>query len=176
MRTRLVALSGAAIVLAGIGAASLVATEHASSSARSEPRLAGPPRVLVQYGHVRSLVRKGGRFELRFDPAFWLGGVTANRAAVEDKVIPAGDTVPNDYYIRDETRRALTYVVPADARVTIVTNPTTGPRSTAITVSELAQIAKGRNPRHRPLFGPTLGFWIRTTTDTVRSLDQQYQP
>jgi hypothetical protein len=58
---------------------------------------------------------------MRFDPALWLGGATANRAAIEDK---------------------------------------------------------GRNPRRRPLLDRTkaLGFWIRVATDSVRSLDQQYQP
>jgi hypothetical protein len=173
MRTRLAALSGAAIVLAGIGAASLVATDSASPARVSELRLAGPPPVLVQYGHVRSLVRKGGRYELRLDPAFWLGGATASHAAVEDGVIRPGEAVPNDYYIRDEGRRQLTYLVPTTARVTIVTS---GPRSTAITVPELAQILKGRNPNNRQIFGRSLGFWVRVATDTVRSLDQQYQP
>jgi hypothetical protein len=37
---------------------------------------------------------------------------------------------------------------------------------------------KGRNPKRRRLYvlGNRLGFWIRVATDTVRSLDQQYQP
>ena len=47
---------------------------------------------------------------------------------------------------------------------------------TPITVSELAQIVKGRNPRGRQLMEPKAGFWIRVAGDTVRSLDQQYQP
>jgi hypothetical protein len=127
-----------------------------------------PPRELVQYGHVKSLVRKGRRFELRFDPALWLGGVTARRAAAQD-----GRDVSNDYYVVDEGHRLLTYLVPPTARVTVLTGAT---RATAITVSELAQIVKGRNPRRRPLFEPSAGFWIRTATDTVRALDQQYQP
>ena len=47
---------------------------------------------------------------------------------------------------------------------------------TPITVSELAQIVKGKNPKHRSLLEPKAGFWLRAATDKVRSLDQQYQP
>jgi hypothetical protein len=150
-----------------------------SSRAADAPALFAPPRELVLYGHVRSLTRRGGRYELRFDPALWLGGTTANRAAVEDRVIRPGEVVPNDYYIRDETRKVLTYRVPSGARATVITlGGPPGLRSTAIPVSELAQIVKGRNPRRRRLFVPgnRLGFWIRVATDTVRALDQQYQP
>jgi hypothetical protein len=138
--------------------------------------MTGPPQVLWQYGHIKSLVRKGARYELRFDPAYWLGGVTATRAAVEDKAIGPGEPVPNDYYIRDETHRLLTYLVPATASVTVLTIPGAGPKSTRIPISELAQIVKGKNPTNRPLFSPTLGFWMRYRLDTVRALDQQYQP
>jgi hypothetical protein len=103
--------------------------------------------------------------------------VTANRAAADDKVIRRGDTVPNDYYIRDEGHRLLTYIVPASARITVITNTrATGIRATPISAPELAQIVRGRNPKGRALFEPKNGFWIRVATDTVRALDQQYQP
>ena len=175
MKLVLVVLTTAAVGLAA-AFVPLHADAPASTRSTAEATLAGPPPLQTQYGHIKSLVRRGSRYELRFDPSFWLGGVTAKRAAAEDGVIAPGEPVPNDYYIRDESRRLLTYLVPASARVTVVTNPATGPRSTAISVSELAQIVKGKNPKHRPIYGPTLGFWIRFATDTVRSLDQQYQP
>ena len=114
------------------------------------------------YGHVKSLTRVGSHFELRFDPAWWLTGVTASRAQREDT---GSGEVANDYYIVDESHRVLTFVVPASARVTVLTR---GPCSTQITASELAQIVARRRPRP--------GFWIRVAGDTVRSLDQQYQP
>jgi hypothetical protein len=139
------------------------------------PPLAGP-RQIVFYGHARSLVRKGVRYELRFDPALFLTGVTANRAAEDDKVIAPGEGVPNDYYIRDESRRVLTYVMPTSARVTVITNGSRGFRATRVPVAELDRILAGENPRSRKLYGPRLGFWVRVESDTVRSLDQQYQP
>jgi hypothetical protein len=91
-------------------------------------------------------------------------------------VIAPGEAVPNDYYIRDESKKQLTYLVAPDARVTVLTNANGTIRSTRITAAELARIAQGRNPNGRKLYGRTLGYWIRVTGDTVRRLDQQYQP
>jgi hypothetical protein len=140
------------------------------------PRLAGPPGPLVQYGYVRSLVRSGVRYRMRFDPALWLSGATANRAAVEDGAIAPGDTVPNDYYIRNESRKQLTYTVLPNAHVTVVTySGGSGLRSTRIAVSELAAIVQGRNPKKRALYR-YLGYWARIAGDRVTALDQQYQP
>jgi hypothetical protein len=157
-------------------AAAVVVGPSAPAATRSAEQ--APPRQLVQFGYVKSLVQKGSRYELRFDPALWLSGKTANQAAIEDGVIPPGDTVPNDYYIRNESRRQLTYRVPRTARVTILTNVGRGPRPTRITVAELSQIVRGRNPRARALYdsGNFLGYWLRSVIDTVVSLQQQYQP
>jgi hypothetical protein len=178
MKTALVTLTAAGGLAATVVA--LAGPSAAPTSRASEPqRLFSPPRALVLYGHIKSLTRKGVRYELRFDPAWWLGGSTANRAAVEDRRIAPGDVVPNDYYVRDESHRLLTYRVPATARATVVTHGgSPGLRSTVVPVSELAAIIRGKNPKRRPLFGPVrrFGFWIRVATDTVRSLDQQYQP
>jgi hypothetical protein len=134
-----------------------------------------PPRELVFYGHVKSLKSAANGFELRVDPAYWLGGTTAYHAAVEDKAIAPGDAVPNDYYIRDDDHRLLTYRVSAGARVTVLTYKNEI-RGTKISVAELGDLLAGRNPNHRRLFEPQAGYWIRVATDTVRSLDQQYQP
>ena len=136
---------------------------------------AAPAGQTVQWGHIKSLTRKGSRYELRFDPAWWLSGVTAQRAAVADGAIRPGEAVPNDYYVVDESHRWLTYYVPLATRATVLV---LGPCAVSIGMPELAQIVKGRNPRHRKLYdrGNNLGYWIRTRIDSVRSLDQQYQP
>jgi hypothetical protein len=57
----------------------------------------GPPREQVQFGHIDSLSRKGDHFELRFDPALFLSGEAASRAAAEDGVVEPGQPVPNDH-------------------------------------------------------------------------------
>jgi hypothetical protein len=176
-------LAGLAVLLVSVAAACGGASES------KVPTLlvvhlppAAPAGQTVMYGHIRSLARRRGRFEMRFDPAWWLSGVAAERAAVEDKAISPGDPVPNDYYIVEEGHRLLTFIVAAKAPVTIITKAVS---HTAITVPELAQLLRGKNPGHRPLLGPLrgfgdgFGFWIRVGDkypNPVLSLDQQYQP
>ena len=138
----------------------------------------GAPRAIVFYGHIKSLIRKGSRFELGFDPAWLLFGVTAERAAVQDKVLEPGQAVPNDSYTVEAGHRLLTFVVFPDARVTVLSK---GLRPTTIQVSELAENIRGKNPRHRSLFDPSnrSGFWIRIGNkypNPAISLDQQYHP
>jgi hypothetical protein len=158
-------------------AAFAVVVPSAGTAPHATEQFVAPPASIVQYGYVRSLVRSGTMYRLRFDPALWLSGSTAQRAAVEDGVLQPGEPVPNDYYIRNESKRQLAYVVPTTARVTVLTTSAAGlQRSTRIGVGELAAISKGGNPKGRKLYGRTLGYWARIVGDRVVALDQQYQP
>lgn len=177
MKSSIAALAAVAIAAAVSVVVSLAAPAPSKSADHEAGLVRLPPATkageVVLYGHIRSLARKGRRFEMRFDPAWWLTGVTASRAKLEDT---GSSDVPNDYYIREEGHRQLTYVVPATAHVTVLTS---GVRATAITVSELAHIARGENPEHRSLLEPEAGFWVRVGSrypSPVLSLDQQYQP
>ena len=171
MKPAIVVLAATA-VLAASGASSRVTAAPAATRVLPPASRAGEQ---VLWGHIKSLNAKGRRFELRFDPAWWLTGHAAERAAFED----TGSTdVPNDYYVVDEGHRVLTYLVAPGARVTVLTR---GVRPATISVGELAQIVKGRNPRNRPLYDRRngLGYWIRVGSkypNPVLSLDQQYQP
>jgi hypothetical protein len=165
------------VAVASAVAVGVLGVPAATTATSQAPRLATPPAILVQYGYVRSLMRSGNLYRMRFDPAFWLSGQTANRAAIEDGVIAPGEGVPNDYYIRNESRKQLTYTVLPGARVTVVTNSAVGGlRATRLAVSELAAIVAGRNPNKRKLYGRNLGYWIRIAGARVTRLDQQYQP
>lgn len=129
------------------------------------------------YGHIRSLVRKGDHYEVRFDPAWFTSGVTANTAAAEDGAVEPGQPVPNDNYLLEEGHRLLTYLVPTSAHVTVLTRQGDPARfgATPITVSALAQIVDGKS--RLKLFEPLdSGIWIRYRVDTVCSVDQQYRP
>ena len=118
-----------AIVAAGCGSTRTVtetttvtttATATETTTATSPSGL-GPPAESVQFGHIQSLTRKGDHFEMRFDPAWFLSGETANIAAAEDGAVEAGQPVPNDNYVVEEGHRLLTYLVPDDAHVTVLT-------------------------------------------------------
>lgn len=129
------------------------------------------------FGHVESLESRGADFQLRFDPAFFTTGVTANAAAAEDGAVEPGRPVPNDNYVVDESHRLLTYLVPASTPVTILTREGDPQQlgATPSTLLELARIVNGGD--HRPLFESLdSGVWIRVHNDTVCSIDQQYRP
>jgi hypothetical protein len=131
----------------------------------------GAPKRQVQFGHIKSLKRGQGEYLLRFDPAQYLTGVTASDAAQEDT---GSSDVPNDNYVVDEGHRLFTYRVPANAHVTVLAD---GVEGTPITVAELAQLVKGKDPLGQPLWEPLeTGVWILIEVDTVRSIDQQYVP
>ena len=134
------------------------------------------------YGQVKSLERKGDHYELRFDPALFLSGVTANVAQAEDQQTPcqpsACPPVANDNYVVDEGHRLLTYLVPADVQGTVLTTSGSsgGPfPATTITAAELAQIVAGQSSLK--LFEPlSSGVWILVHGDTIRTFAQQYRP
>lgn len=129
------------------------------------------------FGHIKSLTPRGDHFVMRFDPAWVTSGVTANTAAAEDGAVEPGQPVANDNYVIDESHRLLTYVVPAGARVTVLTREGDPVNfgATPIAVAELERIVNG-GP-HRPLFEPLeSGVWIRVRVDTACALDQQYRP
>ena len=127
------------------------------------------------FGHVSSITPKGDGYVLKFDPAMFTSGITANTAAAEDGAVEAGQPVPNDNYVVDESHRLYTYALPADAKVTVLTNDGSGILSTPITVAQLEQLVAGEKPLE--LFeGLDTGFWMRYDVDTVCSLDQQYKP
>ena len=115
----------------------------------------GAPGEAVQFGYLKSLTKKGSSYELRFDPALFLSGQTANAAAAEDGAVKPGEPVPNDYY----------------AKLTVVA---LGPKNIPITVEALAKIVAGKQAA--PWMPISSGFWLRSRIDTVRSLDQQYRP
>lgn len=171
MKTALIVLA----TVATLGAAACGSSDR-SGSQESKPAggqadlLRLPPAASagesVLYGHVKSLTPKGDGFEMQFDPAWWLNGEAASRAALEDT---GSSDVPNDYYIVEEGHRLLTYLVPATARVTVLTGG--GPATTAIQVSELARMVSDEEPN--------AGFWILVDyryPSPIVSLDQQYQP
>src|SRR5580765_1899933 len=108
-----------------------------ASGALASSQATGPGKQQVLYGHAKSVTRVGNRYELRFDPAWWLSGVAAEHAC---RCKP----VPNDNVVVDETHRLLTFAVAKNASVTVLVRRG---RAT-ISVAELAQIVQGKNPEH----------------------------
>ncbi len=147
---------------------------------RPAPAAQASPGDLRLYGRIRSLTRRGSRYELRFDPASFLMGVTANAAQAEDQHTACEPLscapVANDNYVVDDGHRALVYVLPATAVGTVLANGgTKGIVSRRITAAQLAALVAGTSPLklYEPL---STGVWILVRIDTVRTFAQQYVP
>jgi hypothetical protein len=170
----------AVIVLAGVAVIAVVAAGvFAGLYFTDDPDAvsAAAPCGDREYGHISSLKRDGDGYRLRFDPAWFTSGVTANEAAAEDGAVEPGEPVPNDNYVVDEGHRLLTYLVPEDTHVTVLTRygDPANFGATPIDVAELAQLVHGQTPVE--LFEPLdTGVWLRVQVDTVCSIDQQYVP
>jgi hypothetical protein len=171
-----------AILVAAAFASARLLTGSASPAAAAEPSPAAAKRCGETnrlFGHIESLTDKGNLYELRFDPAWFLSGETANVAAAEDGAVEPGQPVPNDNYVVEESHRLLTFLVPPTAHVTVLGTggalDSGGFASKAISVAQLAQLVNGEKPVE--LFEPLeSGVWLRVHVDTVCSLEQQYRP
>ena len=171
------AMLGAAAIVAATTAAAFAALYFMKDAPADTAGAAPCAYEKTTFGHISSMAREGDHFVLRFDPAWFLSGITANVAAAEDGAVEPGEPVPNDNYRLEEGHRLLTYIVPPDADVTVLTSEGDPAQlgATPISVAELARIVNGG--KHRPLFEPLdTGVWIRYSIDTVCSIDHQYQP
>ncbi len=166
------------IAVVAVAAAGTFAGLYFTKDSGSRPVAAQPCGKEKVFGHIRSLVRKGDHYELQFDPAFWLNGVTANTAAAEDGAVEPGEPVPNDYYIVDESRAHSEVPRPSgSARDGSRQQRDGGILSTPITVSELGEIVRtGKSSRRKLFESLESGVWIRYRIDTACALDQQYRP
>ena len=170
----------AVIVLAGVAAVAAIAAGVFATlyfTDDSDEAAAAAPCGDRMYGHIASLKAEGDGYRMRFDPEWFTSGVTANVAAAEDGVVEPGEPVPNDNYRIDEGHRLLTYLVPANTPVTVLTRQGDPANfgATSVTLDELSQLVAGQEPVE--LFEPLdTGVWIRIHVDTVCSIDQQYIP
>jgi len=177
-KATLIFVAAVVVLAAAVFASSRVFAASSSSSASASPVAASPcsSHDVALYGHVKSLTRRGDHFEMQFDPAWFLSGVTASRANLEDT---GSSDVPNDNVVVDEGHRLFTYLVPATAQITVLSRtgdiPGPGFPSTAITPSKLAQLLDANAPVE---LAESLdsGFWMHVSIDTVCSLHQQYRP
>jgi hypothetical protein len=178
MKRSLIFVAGAVLLALTALSSVHLFTASGPSSASASPRAlnrCGSADVAL-YGHIKSLTPRGDHFEMRFDPAWFLSGVTAKQAMLEDS---GSSDVPNDNYVVEEGHRLLTYIVPKTAEITVLSRtgkiPGPGFPSTAITASQLAQLVDGKEPV-KLAESLDSGFWMHVNSDTVCSVHQQYRP
>jgi len=130
------------------------------------------------------------------DYAQWLTGIEANQAAIEDGDIPEGDTVPNDYYIRNQNPQLRTLPLAGDVAVMLPTSAFGSVEVTPVIVTDWLALFKADgspwNPESEEV-PPTLftephfgyfgagnvgaGYWLTLDTDgNVVQIVGQYRP
>src|SRR5205823_11801501 len=97
--TAVVVVAFLAVVAAGCGTTKTV-TRTVTVSATAKLGV-GPPGQMVQFGHIKSLSRKGSGYVMRFVPEWFRTGVTATTAAADDGVVSRGERVRTDNYRLD---------------------------------------------------------------------------
>jgi hypothetical protein len=177
MRTGLVAL--AAITLLTACGSTRTVVHTVTVVRQPTPSATGDLRYI---GRIVSMQRSGSNYLLRFDPTWFLSGVTANVAKDEDQGTTCAPEkcppVDNDNYRVDESPRVLTFLVPATTKGTVLVRngQNGGPfPTTTVTADGLANLVAGKSSLK--LFEPlTSGVWILVHIDTVRAFAQQYVP
>ena len=94
------------------GSAPATPTTQATTTTRSMPA--------EQFGYIRSVSTAGPTATLAFDDAKFLTGKEAQQAAAEDRAVEPGESVPNDYYIRNPDKATRTLRIANEATVTSV--------------------------------------------------------
>jgi hypothetical protein len=144
----------------------------AAATLADSGRYCGEQRL---FGYVRSLTKNGNHYLLRFDPAFFLSGETANQAAARDGAVPTGQPVPNDNYVVNESRRPYVYTLTRATRIRVRLRGGHITEGSPVSAATLAQLVRGRRPVE--LFeGLDSGFWLGVHIDQACSLSQQYHP
>ena len=177
LKTSIGILAVLALAAAALGLARGLSDSPTTAAAAEPPPAAKRCQGDRVFGHIKSLTAVGDHYELQFDPAWFLSGETANRAAAEDGAVQPGEPVPNDNYVVEEGHRLLTFLVRPTAHVTVlVRNGAEGDfGSKSISVAELAELVKGEKPVE--LFESLeSGIWLRVQIDTACSVEQQYRP
>ena len=130
------------------------------------------------FGYVQSVDASASPATISVDVAEFLSGEAAQAAAVEDGVIAEGEPVPNDYYVRNPAKDAVTLDVAEDVRVTHVQCP--GSCAEGIPGQFDAFASSFDDPGEKTLEDEYRGsqsqYWITVRDGEVVAIDEQYLP
>jgi hypothetical protein len=135
-----------------------------------------PPAPAERFGYIRSVSAAGPVTTLAFDEAEFLIGKEAQKAAEEDGVIPPGEPVPNDYYIRNPDKSTKTYPIANDAKITAKRCPLCRDGNPGELGPFLASFMKGRQTFADPYRGKYSQYWLTIEDGRVVAIDEQYVP
>ena len=164
------------------GSSSATSTPSAPTTVASGPTTTeklSTAETRLPNGHIRAMGfiqrvwEEGGKRYISIDLAEMLSGKEAQTAAVEDGEIAAGDTLPNDYYIRNRSPQLRQFVVSPSATITTATyggsNPHTSNWGEFTSFWSSSPPSGGEYMRDVP-------WWIERSGYEVQSIEEQYLP
>jgi hypothetical protein len=128
------------------------------------------------FGYIRSVSTMGPVATLAFDEAEFLTGDEAQNAAEEDGVVPPGEPVPNDYYIRNPDKTTRTLRIADDAKITAKRCQLCRGGKPGELGPFLASFSKGRQTFAGPYRGKYSLYWLTIEDGEVVTIDEQYVP
>jgi hypothetical protein len=174
LRALLVSL---ALVAAGCGGGGdeQAATEPTQPDATTSSR---PPATssAEHFGYIRSVSTAGPAATLAFDEAEFLTGDAAQKAAEEDGVVAPGESVPNDYYVRNRDKTTMTLRIASDAKITAKRCSLCRHGRPGELGAFLAAFGKRRQTYADPYRGKYSQYWLTIEDGEVLAIDEQYLP
>ena len=162
MRPFLLAFAALAVVTAGCGGGSDTAA----------------PEDGRHFGYIRSVETSSRPGSIELDVAEFLTGEEANAAAVEDGVLPEGEAVPNDYYIRNEDTSAATIPVSSEVAVTHIQCPDSCTDGVSGDFGDFADAFAdmGEKTLSDEYRGSQSQYWVTVRDGEVVAIEEQYLP
>ena len=124
---------------------------------------------------VFGFLKIGEGRQVLIDEAQWYVGDDANRAALEDGELKPGDSVPNDYYIRNDSHSRVPLGVAEDVVVVTTTADRHNiPAPKCQTWKAFARLIHSSDPwRSRVADSP---YWVTVVDGAAVRLLEQYRP
>jgi hypothetical protein len=173
-----VLLLSLALVAAGCGGGGDEKAAPQSTQTQTSTQTPPPPgqSPAEHFGYISSVSTAGPTATLAFDEALFLTGDAAQKAAEEDGVVAPGETVPNDYYIRNLEKTTQTLRIANDAKITAKRCPLCRHGRNGQLGPFLASFMKGRQTFADPYRGKYSLYWLTIRDGEVAAIDEQYVP
>jgi hypothetical protein len=125
------------------------------------------------YGYIKSV--DATNKELVFDLAQFFTGDAANKAAQEDGVIGPGESVDNDYYIRNVNTKLRIVPIAPTAVIEIIQWSNCCDHTLKPTLATFAQAFPGPGPTD-DFHGPDSSYWLTVKNGAIVKIEEQYLP
>lgn len=132
-----------------------------------------PDGTIRAMGFIDRVWVEGGKRSLSIDYAEMLSGEAALKAAIEDGFIQPGETLDNDYYIRNQNPMKREFTIAAG--VSITTQTRSGGMGESATWEEFLSFW-GPNPPEDAEHLKEMPWWIVRDGQEVIEIEEQYLP